>query len=242
MKKLLSSQLKFKIKDLFYNYLKTTINYFNISYAQSGEDLILKNIFENRKNGFYVEIGAFHPFIISNTNLFYKDLNWKGINIDPNPFAIEKFNQHRPNDINLNIAIANTNSKLKYYYVDDTNSMNSMSEEFLLNRGINPENIKNVDVSCFPLKDVLDKYLSKNQKIDLFNIDVEGLEIEVLKSNDWEKYKPEVIIMECESENINDLYDLETVQFLHNLNYTIISYIYSDKNLKNVIFRTTSSL
>lgn len=242
MKKLLSSQLKFKIKDLFYNYLKTTINYFNISYAQSGEDLILKNIFENRKNGFYVEIGAFHPFIISNTNLFYKDLNWKGINIDPNPFAIEKFNQHRPNDINLNIAIANTNSKLKYYYVDDTNSMNSMSEEFLLNRGINPENIKNVDVNCFPLKDVLDKYLSKNQKIDLFNIDVEGLEIEILKSNDWEKYKPEVIIMECESENINDLYDLETVQFLHNLNYTIISYIYSDKNLKNVIFRTTSSL
>ncbi len=242
MKNLLSSQLKFKIKDIFYQFLQSKINFFNISYAQSGEDLILKNLFENKANGFYVEIGAFHPFIISNTNLFYKDLNWKGINIDPNPFAIEKFNQHRPNDINLNIAIANTNSKLKYYFVDDTNSMNSMSEEFLIKRGVDPEKIKNVEINCFPLKDVFEKYLPKNQKIDLFNIDVEGLELEVLKSNDWSKYKPEVIIMECESSSIDDLMKIETVQFLLNLNFIIVGYIYSDKDLKNVIFKLNSIL
>lgn len=236
MKKLFSSEFKFKIKDVLYKFLNKT-KIFKISFAQTGEDLIVNNIFEYKTNGFYVEIGAFHPFIYSNTNLLHKDLNWKGINIDPNPFSIEKFKKYRPEDINLNIAIANTSEKLKYYYVDDTNSMNSMSEEFLLKRGINPDKIKNVEIECLPLKNVLDKYLPEGQNVDLFNIDVEGFEIEVLKSNDWEKYKPEVIIMECESDCIDDLNKLETVRFLLNLNYKIISYVYSDKNLKNVIFQ-----
>lgn len=236
MKKLFSSEFKFKIKDVLYKFLNKT-KIFKISFAQTGEDLIVNNIFEYKTNGFYVEIGAFHPFIYSNTNLFHKDLNWKGINIDPNPFSIEKFKKYRPEDINLNIAIANTYEKLKYYYVDDTNSMNSMSEEFLLKRGINPDKIKNVEIECLPLKNVLDKYLPEGQNVDLFNIDVEGFEIEVLKSNDWDKYKPEVIIMECESDCIDDLNKLETVRFLLDLNYKIISYVYSDKNLKNVIFQ-----
>src|SRR3989344_4572766 len=71
------------------------------SYSQSGEDMILRSIFDDKKEGFYVDVGAFHPKLYSNTYYFYKR-GWRGINIEPNPganFGIRK------GDINLKCGI-----------------------------------------------------------------------------------------------------------------------------------------
>ena len=72
----------------------------NICYSQNGEDLILNRFLENKKNGFYIDIGAHHPIRFSNTYLFYKK-GWRGINIDAMPGSMDLFNKIRSRDINI---------------------------------------------------------------------------------------------------------------------------------------------
>lgn len=70
------------------------------SYSQEGEDMVLQRIFDGKTNGFYVDVGAHHPFRFSNTYFFYR-LGWSGINIEPNPEASDLFQSARRKDINL---------------------------------------------------------------------------------------------------------------------------------------------
>ena len=88
------------------------------SYSQEGEDLILKRIFGEKKNGFYVDVGAFHPFWISNTNIFYKN-GWNGVNIDAMPSSMALFDKFRPRDINLECPISDENKILTYCGFND---------------------------------------------------------------------------------------------------------------------------
>jgi len=231
----MTNKFKFKVKEFFIDKLLKNIKGFNINFSQTGEDLIINSIFKSKENGTYVDIGAFHPQVISNTNLLHSKFNWSGINIDPNPFSIDKFKQFRPNDVNLQLAVANKTGQIEIYYLDDTNSMNSTSLEFLKRREVDTDKLRKELIDCDKLENIFDKYMP-NKQIDLMSLDVEGLEIEVLKSNNWEKYKPSLIIMECESFIIDDLKENETCNFLLNQNYDIVSYTYLEYNLKNVFF------
>src|SRR3989344_293995 len=69
------------------------------SYSQQGEDLIIDKLLVGKKKGFYVDVGAHDPVRFSNTKRFY-DKGWSGINIDPNPWLIKKFQKQRDRDIN----------------------------------------------------------------------------------------------------------------------------------------------
>ena len=79
---------------------------FNRSYSQCGEDLLVQYIFNLRgiQKPSYIDIGANHPYFLSNTALFYEKGS-RGINIEANPQLAENFKTHRPEDINLNIGI-----------------------------------------------------------------------------------------------------------------------------------------
>ncbi len=74
------------------------------SYSQNGEDRILARIYERQRYGFYVDIGAHHPFRFSNTYLLYKR-GWNGINIDAMPKSMELFNKYRNRDINIECGV-----------------------------------------------------------------------------------------------------------------------------------------
>ena len=91
-----------------------------ISYSQEGEDRILCRFFEDKKDpGFYVDVGAHHPYRFSNTQLFY-DMGWRGINIDPNPEAIRLFSQCRQGDINLNVGIGKQRNLRQYFAFEES--------------------------------------------------------------------------------------------------------------------------
>ena len=76
-------------------------------YSQEGEDMILQRMFGQRREGFFVDVGAHHPFRYSNTYLFYKK-GWRGINIDATPGSMREFEKYRPADINLEVAVSQT--------------------------------------------------------------------------------------------------------------------------------------
>ncbi len=183
----------------FYTALSEETTYYN-SFSQEGEDMILRRIFGHKKNGFYIDIGAFHPQNLSNTYFFYQ-LGWRGLNIDAMPGSMKIFNQIRPRDINLEKAISHTKETLTYYEFNAPN-LNGFSEELSLARDgwkvgeWEAQLLNKSEITTYTLAEVLNEYLIENQVIDFLSVDVEGLDYQVLMSNDWSKYQPNIVLVE----------------------------------------------
>lgn len=194
------------------------------SYSQEGEDMILKRIFENKKDGFYVDVGAFHPIRFSNTLYFYRK-GWRGINIEANPEIIELFNKFRPRDININVGVGKETKELTYFMFNEP-ALNTFDEELAKQRdGLNEYKIiKTMKINLKPLREILDRFLPRNQTIDFMNIDVEGLDFEVLQGNDWEKYSPNVILVEIiPAQSIEDILQNSIYIFLKEKGYKLFA-------------------
>jgi FkbM family methyltransferase len=197
-----------------------------ISYAQHGEDMVLQAFLQNRKKrGFYVDIGSHHPFYLSNTAYFYK-MRWKGINIEASPDLIKAFRRKRHRDINLNLAIANQDAELTFY-IFNNQSCNTFNKEEKLHRLPFLKVKKELKIRTYKLSDILDKYLPAGQKIDFMSVDVEGLDLDVLKSNNWERYSPDFILVESFTDfSIENIQKDDIYIFLTNRNYKLIAVTY----------------
>jgi len=194
------------------------------SYSQEGEDIILKIIFEGKKTmGFYVDIGAHHPMRFSNTYYFYKK-GWRGINIDAMPGSMEFFKKIRPKDINLEIAIFDKRQVLTYYMFNEP-ALNGFSKRLSAERD-GKENIRIIDkveMETSTLAEVLDVYLPQDAEIDFLSVDVEGLDFQVLQSNNWSKYKPKVILVESLDFSFCDFDNSKIYRFLVNKDYHLVA-------------------
>jgi len=183
------------IKCLYYEFKLTVFNpYVKKSWSPDNEDIIIDRLLNHKKLGFYVDVGAYDPWVGSNTMRFYKK-GWKGINIEPDLGRYSKFEEDRKGDINLNIGISDSKSQL-IFYVMFPESLSTFSKEDMEKRV--SEGFKLVEkrkVSVDTLENILSKY-AKDKKVDFINIDTEGFDFNVLKGNNWEKYKPTAVCIE----------------------------------------------
>lgn len=172
------------------------------SYAQYQEDLIISSFFSNIKKGTYIDIGAYDPNELSNTKKFYQQ-GWRGVNVDPNESTIELFNQLRPEDLNINCGISGSFEDLLFYELNykSLSTFNHSDAIESLKTLPKASIIKEYKVKCVPLKNIFEQF---NEKVDFLSIDVEGYEETVLESNDWELYRPTLIIIEI-NRNTNRL-------------------------------------
>ena len=203
------------------------------SYAQEGEDMILRRVFEGQSSGFYVDVGAPHPMRFSNTYFFYKR-GWRGINIDAMPGSMKLFQKIRPEDTNLEIPIAAENKVLTYHIFNEP-ALNGFDPQLSAAREAQPNRykvIKTVDLRTKRLDQVLDEHLPENRTIDFLSIDVEGLDFDVLQSNNWEKYRPNVILVEILASSLAELESNKVSLFLKKEGYEIYA-----KAMNTVIFR-----
>jgi FkbM family methyltransferase len=171
---------------------------FKRSYSQDGEDMVIASFYEGKKDyrGFYVDIGACHPVRFSNTLYFYKN-GWRGINIDPTPGSMKPFRLFRSRDINIEMGVGGASGDLNFYCFNQP-ELNTFSEELAKKRNNrSPYYItKTIKIPVLPLSELLEKHMPAGQKIDFLSIDVEGLDLLVLKSNNWEKYSPDFVLVE----------------------------------------------
>lgn len=206
-----------------------------ISYAQEGEDMVLRRIFNTQVEGFYVDVGAHHPMRFSNTYNFYK-MGWTGINVEPNPDSFKLFEEYRVKDINVNCGVAKENGTLNYYMFDES-ALNTFDDNVLNSRiqNSNCKHINTVDIKVVPLAEILSKLLPPNKKIDYLTIDVEGLDLEVLQSNDWVRFRPKWVLVE--QLNLADIesLDFEIHHFMKSLNYVLFAKTYNTLFYKNVV-------
>ena len=214
--------------------LKTEIldGYALKSYSHEGEDVILRRLFDKQQTGFYVDVGAHHPKRFSNTQFFYKK-GWKGINIDAMPSSMSLFNRLRPRDINLEIPISDKKQKLKYYMFNEP-ALNGFSKELAEKRD-GKDNYKIVSeqvMETSTLEEILEKYLPYGKGIDFITIDVEGLDLQVLKSNNWERFRPKFVLVEILGSSINDIANSKECNYLAGFEYEVFA-----KTVNTVIFR-----
>lgn len=158
--------------------------------------MILRHLIGTEKqSGFYVDVGAYHPVTFSNTQFFYL-YGWRGINIEARPGSQKLFDRLRPRDINVEIGIGREPGELTYYFIAEDSPMNSFSRDFLDHIEMSDQVARAVPIKVSPLAEVLDRYLPEHQQIDFMNVDVEGHDLDVLLSNDWQRFRPRFVVVE----------------------------------------------
>lgn len=198
------------VRDLVSYGQKTFLGYETevLTFSQAGEDLVIRNFFYDRLSrgdkGFYVDIGAFHPYRHSNTYYLYR-AGWRGLNIDARPGSMKQFDALRPGDINVEIAISDKEGYLPYFEIEGASGMNSMSEEYIKKLG-NTDGVKATrSIRTLPLSEILSTHVPPGTSIDLMSIDIEGLEEKALSSNNWEKFRPKLIACEIYGFSMNEI-------------------------------------
>jgi len=202
---------------IFHNiYIKHKFFIKKKSYAMDNEDSAVVEYFKDKKNGFYVDVGCYHPIHRNNTYLLYKK-GWRGINIDVSQFSIELFNYLRPDDLNYNCAVSNKNEIVKIFYQKELSQLSTIEENQA--KKVFQGNIKEKEIQAFTLDEILNEDKYKNSKIDFLNIDVEGADFKVLEGLVFDQFNPELICVEIHDKIIKDS---KTYKFLSDKKYELI--------------------
>ena len=197
------------------------------SYSMEKEDLEITKRLNKIKNGFYVDVGGYHPVHRNNTYLLYKK-NWRGINIDLSKFSIDLFKFARPEDINLNLAVSKTNKKIKYYTQKKISQLTTIYKDIANKRMQGP--IIEKEIMSNTLTALIGKTKYKNKRIDFLNIDAEGADFEILESLNFDVYRPKLICVEIDNKQIENS---KIFNYLKKQKYTnqwsaTFSYIFTD--------------
>ena len=238
LKFLLDSKILFFRKIyFFYNIYIRNFKYLSGG-SQFNEEKYLNNFFEEDYQGRFVDLGCFHPLRHNNTLQFYKK-NWKGINVDLNPITIELFNFYRPKDINLKCALSNKRTYKNLYFVDDFSPLNTLDPNHLSflkkNFSLKKENFNIKKVKTETVNNIFKKY--KFYKIDFLNMDLEGLEYEILQSINFKKYKINLISVEILDHNSRSKSKSKKVQQLLKKNkFKLLKKIGVNSIYKNTLF------
>ena len=137
-------------------------------------------------------------------------------------------NSHLPDDININVAVKNSDDKTTFYYQKKLSQLTTINKEIANQRM--QGHIKQMEIKSNKLTTIINNTKYKNRKIDFLNIDLEGADFEALQSLDFNIYRPKLICVEIydddiEKSNINI--------FLKDLEYTrkwsaTFSHLYTD--------------
>jgi len=172
----------------------------------NNEDTAILNYFKERKNGFYVDVGCYHPIHRNNTHLLHMQ-NWSGVNIDTSQFSIDLFNFMRPKDLNYNCAISDKNENIKLFYQKELSQLSTIEKGQA--ESVFQGDIKEKEIQAFTLDEILSRDKYSNSKIDLLDIDVEGADLKVLRGLSFDKFKPELVCVEIHAKEIekSDIYN-----------------------------------
>lgn len=178
--------------------LRWEVSPINRCYSQEGEEKILERLFKGKNDGFYVDCGANHPIRYSNTYKLYLK-GWRGIIIDALP-GTEKIYRHiRPRDIVVESGVGEKATELTYYSFKESayNTFNEkIAQERINNRVCELKNKQVIPIRT--LGSIFDEYLGPDSQIDVLDVDIEGMDYVILKSNDWGKRRPLSVCVEVD--------------------------------------------
>lgn len=200
--------------------------------GQWAEDVVIRKLFlRSKKQGTYVDLGAHHPFIHSNTAwLWFK--GWRGINVDANKHSIALFNKSRPNDTNLNLAIIPSSqyiggTRIVDLYLPNEESNETGEHGITATASVNSDialerNFKKTEkVNSIDIHTLFEKY--NLTEIDYLNIDVEGMDYQILQDINYTDIKIHAISIEDYCSNIHAAVESKIAKHLQKNGYDFVS-------------------
>lgn len=170
--------------------------YYRKSWSQCGEDLIMRYLFDLLQiaRPSYIDIGAHHPWYYNNTYLFYRQ-GARGINVEPDPSLYARLRSGRRHDVNLNMGIGPHEAEMDFY-VMSIRTLNTFSateaRKYVERHGLRIVDTRRVRVQTFA--QAVDAHMGRTP--DLVSLDVEGLDLDILRSIDFSRYRPHVFCVE----------------------------------------------
>jgi FkbM family methyltransferase len=208
------------------------------SFSQAGEDLIVHYLFQKLKMNAptYLDVGANLPIVGSNTYFFY-NRGSKGVCVEPDPSLYSAIKKTRPVDVVLNVGIGfgNDDEADFYNFPHPYTGWNTFSKEDA-NKKQKESGIAIKDIKKIPLKninEIIKTYFHPHP--NFISIDIEGLDLQVLQSLDFDRFKPEVICAETITFSINNTEEKrnEIAEFLQSKNY----FVFADTHINTIFCR-----
>ncbi len=173
-----------------------------ISYAGALEDVLLHRAIHHvpHHDGFYIDVGAYHPHHDSVTKHFY-DHGWRGINIEPSPDLFAPFVAERTRDINLQAAISSKPGEVTFYQVDGQ-QLGTLEKRHADRHASHGFGTRSCTVPAMTLTQVCEQHAPP--EIHFLKIDVEGHEAGVLEGMDFKRFRPWIMVIESTHPNTGD--------------------------------------
>lgn len=167
----------------------------NASYAQCGEDVLVSFVLDllyGKRPKTYLDIGAHHPFHLSNTALLYAK-GGNGILVEPDPHLAKRLRQARPRDRILQNGVHFSVASHADFFVFDVPTLNTFSAQEM--QRYQTMGYQLLDTLSIELKNI-NELLAMSESIDFMSLDIEGLDQTVLTMIDWSRYRPSCLCVE----------------------------------------------
>lgn len=199
------------------------------SYSQEGEDILIGALLATTPKGYYVDIGCHHPHRFSNTYLLYKR-GWSGLCIDPLPGTRRAFARARPRDVVVEAGISLECGQLRYFMFNEA-ALNTFDPELAKIQAARTgfHIVRTITCPTRSLRTLLEE--QGVGQIDFMTVDVEGFDLVVLRSNDWTRWRPRVLIVECLDARLDQISEDPIHAFLIEQGYLAVQ-----KIGRNIIF------
>lgn len=165
-----------------------------LSYTQNLEDYHLSLAFAGQERGFYIDVGAGHP-VADNVSLWFYERGWRGIVAEPIDALARLYQKIRPRDLLYQGLIGRTTGEIDFFHV---NRLHGFSTTIEMHADVAKEfgaDYQRLKLPMVTLAELCTQH--QVQEIDFLKIDVEGAESDVLAGNDFNRYRPKVIVAEA---------------------------------------------
>ena len=166
-----------------------------IGRAQYGEDRVALHFLGHRRGGFYADFGAHHPVRLSNTWLLHAAYGWRGLNVDADAELMQAFRRLRPRDINVTAAIGPGKAPVEFT-VFEKRLESTLDPARAARTGRRREVIARHSLVPRTIAEIFEAHLPPDQAIDFMSVDLEGADLDALGTNDWARFRPELVCVE----------------------------------------------
>jgi FkbM family methyltransferase len=167
-----------------------------VRYSQFAEEWIIRDFFQDRRGGVFVDVGANHYKNDSTTFYLEEQLGWSGIAVEPLTQFADEYRQFRPKTQFVSFFVSDTSDASAKMYVNDKHTVMSSSTKSFTQR-MGPDT-REITVPTITLDDLLPKH--GLEKIDFLSMDIELHEPQALAGFDVKRFRPELVCIEAHGE------------------------------------------